>query len=184
MGRKKNFSREGVLDRALPVFWTHGFADTSLQDLELATGVNKSGLYSEFKDKEDLFLASLKHYLAKRHERGLLTIDAPGWSNVERFLKMGFIYDEEQKGCFSVNSMREVAVLPDEARAIMEASGAELRRLIAWNIQAAAPQANADALADMALIFFFGICMEQNMGVEAAASTRKVDDFLAMLKGV
>jgi AcrR family transcriptional regulator len=37
----------------MPVFWTHEFSDTSLQDLERATGVNKSRLYTEFRDKED-----------------------------------------------------------------------------------------------------------------------------------
>ena len=51
MGRPKNFSREEVLEKAMPVFWKHGFADTSLQELERATGVNKSGLYTEFRDK-------------------------------------------------------------------------------------------------------------------------------------
>src|SRR5258708_4251117 len=51
-----------ALDRAIPVFWKHGFANTTLQHLEPATGVNKSGLYSEFKDKEDLFLASLARH--------------------------------------------------------------------------------------------------------------------------
>jgi hypothetical protein len=55
MGRPKNFNREGVLEKALPVFCRRGFADASLHQLEMATGVNKSGLYSEFKDKEDLF---------------------------------------------------------------------------------------------------------------------------------
>jgi AcrR family transcriptional regulator len=50
MARPRNFSREGVLERALPVFWKHGFADASLQELEKATGVNKSGLYAEFSD--------------------------------------------------------------------------------------------------------------------------------------
>jgi len=35
MARPRNFSREGVLKRALPVFWKHGlFADASLQELE------------------------------------------------------------------------------------------------------------------------------------------------------
>jgi AcrR family transcriptional regulator len=48
-----------VLDRAIPVFWKHGFANTTLQHLEEATGVDKSGLYSEFKDKEDSFLPVL-----------------------------------------------------------------------------------------------------------------------------
>ena len=66
MGRKKLFSRESVLDKSIPVFWAKGYADTSLQDLEQATGVNKSGLYSEFKDKEDLFLSSLAHYQMRR----------------------------------------------------------------------------------------------------------------------
>ena len=53
MARPRNFSREGVLEKALPVFWKHGFADASLQEREKATGVNKSGLYSEFSGKED-----------------------------------------------------------------------------------------------------------------------------------
>ena len=55
MGRPKNFSREQALAKAMPVFWKHGFSHNSLQYLEQATGVNKSGLYSEFRDKEDLF---------------------------------------------------------------------------------------------------------------------------------
>jgi AcrR family transcriptional regulator len=56
MGRPKNFSREQVLEKAMPIFWKRGFSDTSLQELERATGVNKSGLYTEFRDKEDLFV--------------------------------------------------------------------------------------------------------------------------------
>jgi AcrR family transcriptional regulator len=70
MGRPKGFSREEVLERAMPVFWKHGFADASLQELERATGVNKSGLYTEFRDKEDLFVACLRHYLESQEKRG------------------------------------------------------------------------------------------------------------------
>jgi AcrR family transcriptional regulator len=70
MGRPKNFNREEVLEKAMPVFWKQGFADTSLQDLERATGVNKSGLYSEFRDKEDFFVACLRHYLESQEKRG------------------------------------------------------------------------------------------------------------------
>jgi hypothetical protein len=62
MGRPKNFSREGVLEKTIPVLWKHGFADTSLQDLERAAGAIKSGLYAKFKGKEDLILASSRHY--------------------------------------------------------------------------------------------------------------------------
>lgn len=31
MGRSKKFSREEVLDKAIPVFWKHRFAETSIQ---------------------------------------------------------------------------------------------------------------------------------------------------------
>ena len=100
MGRPKNFSREEVLEKAMPVFWTHGFADTTLQDLEQATGVNKSGLYTEFRDKDDLFVACLRHYLESQGKRGLLTKEPLGWRNVETFLKYGPLNKKEQQGCF------------------------------------------------------------------------------------
>ena len=89
MARPRNFNREGVLEKALPVFWKHGFADTSLQELEKATGVNKSGLYSEFSGKEELFLESLRFYLERMPERVLLMVEPLGWGNVEQFLKLG-----------------------------------------------------------------------------------------------
>ena len=108
MGRPKNFSREEVLEKAMPVFWKHGFADTSLQELERATGVNKSGLYSEFRDKEDLFVACLRHYLESQEKRRFLTREPLGWKNVETFLKNGPLNKGEKQGCFSVNSMRGV----------------------------------------------------------------------------
>jgi AcrR family transcriptional regulator len=44
-----------VLTKAISVFWKRGFADTKVEDLEEATGVNKSGLYSEFSSKEEIF---------------------------------------------------------------------------------------------------------------------------------
>ena len=37
MGRPKLFNREGVLKKALPVFWRRGFADANLHELEVAT---------------------------------------------------------------------------------------------------------------------------------------------------
>lgn len=48
MVRPKNFSHEGVLEKALPVFWKQGFADASLQELAKATGANKSGAEPDF----------------------------------------------------------------------------------------------------------------------------------------
>jgi TetR/AcrR family transcriptional regulator, copper-responsive repressor len=182
MGRPKNFSREGVLEKALPVFWKYGFADTSLQELEKATGVNKSGLYSEFADKGDLYLQSLRHYLRKQQMEELLTAKPLGWKNIERFLKLGPRNLEGQKGCFAVDSMNQFAVLPPGAQEIVSKSRAFLKDLIAKNVEAAKPAMSPTVLAEMILTFFTGISMEQHLRVSKASMNRKVDDFMKAVR--
>src|SRR4029077_18742729 len=175
MGRPKGFSREEVLEKAMPVFWKHGFADTSLQELERATGVNKSGLYSPLRDKEDLFVACLRHYLESQEKRGLLTKEPLGWDNVEAFLKHGPLNKGEQKGCFSVNSMREFAILPHEPHALVAENRAALQSLLAMNIKAENPKMYPRLLAEMVLSFFFGLCIERNLESGKASSVRKIE---------
>ena len=182
MGRPKNFSREGVLEKALPVFWKHGFANTSLQELEKATGVNKSGLYAEFADKGDLYLESLRHYLRKRQQEELLTAKPLGWNNIERFLKLEPGSLEGQKGCFSVNSINQLTVLPPAAQDIVSERRAFLKDLIARNVKAEKPTMNPTVLAEMVLTFYTGINMEQHLNVGKAAMNRKVDDFMTVLR--
>lgn len=69
------------------MFWEKGFSETTLQDLEAGTGVNKSGLYSEFKNKEDMVFASLQHYLQTRGGDDILSVQPLGWSNIQDFLE-------------------------------------------------------------------------------------------------
>jgi TetR/AcrR family transcriptional regulator, copper-responsive repressor len=184
MGRPKGFNREEVLEKAMPVFWKHGFADTSLQDLERATGVNKSGLYTEFRDKEDLFMACLRHYLESQGKRGLLTKEPLGWKNVENFLKNGPLYKGEQQGCFSVNSMREFAILPDEAYAVVTENRALLQHLLAMNIGAEKPTMASSAIAEMVLSYFSGLCIERNLKSGKSSSTRKIKSFMTALRSL
>ena len=184
MGRPKSFSREEVLEKAMPVFWKHGFADTSLQELERATGVNKSGLYTEFRDKEDLFVACLRHYLEKQGKRGLLSKEPLGWKNIETFLKNGPLNSGEQQGCFSINSMREFAVLPSEAYSAVTENRALLLRLLAMNIEAEKPRMAASEVAEMVLSFFSGLCIERNLKSGKASSTRKVENFMRAVRSL
>jgi AcrR family transcriptional regulator len=184
VGRPKNFSREEVLKKALSIFWKHGFADTSLQELERATGVNKSGLYSEFEGKEDLFVQSLQYYLELQQERGLLTAEPLGWNNVERFLKLGLCNTKEQKGCFSISSMREFPVLPSKAFKIVTQSRRRLMELIAKNIEVERPKMDPQLLAELVLTFFTGLCMEQYGKSSRTDLVRKVDNVMKAIRGM
>jgi AcrR family transcriptional regulator len=184
MARPRNFSREGVLERALPVFWKHGFADASLQELEKATGVNKSGLYAEFSGKEELFLESLRFYLDRMPQLALLMVEPLGWDNIEQFLKLGPRNTEGQKGCFAISSMRELAILPPAAIEILGRSRVQLKQLIAKNIEAEKPKLAVDDVAGMVMTFFAGLSVEQNLKSTRAATGRKVDGLMQVLRSL
>jgi AcrR family transcriptional regulator len=181
MGRRKNFSREEMLEKAIPVFWKRGFSHTTLEDLERATGVNKSGLYSEFRDKEDLFLECLRSYLATQSRRRLLTEEPLGWKNIETFLKLGPHSKGEQKGCFSISSMREFAILPDEAHAIVAESRAAVKRLLVKNIEAEGSKMDSESVAEMVLVFYSGLCIEHNLKSRKNSRARKIESLMKVL---
>ena len=182
VGRPKKFNRESVLEKALPVFWRCGFADASLHELEQATGVNKSGLYSEFKGKEDLFVQSLRYYVDNLEYGPLLASEPLGWDNIERFLKAPPCDREGVKGCFAINSMREAAILPREAIGIISQSRSRLKKLIAKNIEGEQPETKADVRAELVLTFFTGLGMERNVSSSRTGLARKVDEFMKLIR--
>jgi TetR/AcrR family transcriptional regulator, copper-responsive repressor len=184
MGRRKNFSREEMIERAIPVFWKRGFSHTTLEALERATGVNKSGLYSEFRDKEDLFVECLRYYLASQAKRRLLTEEPLGWKNIETFLKLGPHSKEEQKGCFSISSMREFAILPDEAHTIVAQSRATVKRLVVKNIEAEGSRMDPESVAEIVLVFFSGLCIEHNLKSRENSRARKIESLMKVLRSL
>ncbi|WP_372660868.1 TetR/AcrR family transcriptional regulator [Amycolatopsis kentuckyensis] len=69
MAGKKQFDVDVVLDAAMAQFWRAGYADTSLDDLSRATGLNRSSIYSSLGDKESLYLRCLDRYATRYGER-------------------------------------------------------------------------------------------------------------------
>ena len=61
-GRTRQFDVDGALDRALEVFWTHGYEGATLPVLTRAMGINRPSLYAAFGNKEQLFRKALDHY--------------------------------------------------------------------------------------------------------------------------
>jgi len=63
-GRPRNFDVDEALDRAMKVFWAHGYEGSSLDDLTKAMRINRPSLYAAFGDKETLFRKVLDRYAA------------------------------------------------------------------------------------------------------------------------
>lgn len=63
-GRPPSFNHDEALEKALEVFWTHGYEGASMAELTAAMGMNKPSIYAAFGNKEELFRQALKRYLS------------------------------------------------------------------------------------------------------------------------
>src|ERR1700759_4191888 len=63
-GRPRNFDVDAAVERAMNVFWSHGYRATALPDLLRATKLSRGSLYAAFGDKHSLFLRALDRYIA------------------------------------------------------------------------------------------------------------------------
>jgi AcrR family transcriptional regulator len=61
-GRPRAFDREAALAQATRLFWTKGYAATSIADLTEAMGIGSPSLYAAFGSKEALYCEALRHY--------------------------------------------------------------------------------------------------------------------------
>src|SRR5579872_4792689 len=61
-GRIRQFDPAEALDRALDVFWEHGYEGATLPALTKAMGINRPSLYAAFGNKEQLFHKALDRY--------------------------------------------------------------------------------------------------------------------------
>lgn len=114
MARIREFDPDEALNKAMKVFWQRGYANTSIEDLVSATGVNRYGLYGEFENKHGLFLAALDHY--QNAVVGMLfgKVERPGASLTdirEYFAKLVQLSSSEsgKLGCLMANCASEVA---------------------------------------------------------------------------
>ena len=76
-GRPRAFCVDETLDRAMTVFWRHGYEGSSMSDLTAAMGINSPSLYACFGSKEGLFRAVLERYDERRKKFMEAVIAAP-----------------------------------------------------------------------------------------------------------
>lgn len=63
MGRARGYDADHVIAAARDLFWTKGFDDVSVTDVENVTGLSRSSLYHAFGSMRGLFDAVVQNYL-------------------------------------------------------------------------------------------------------------------------
>jgi TetR/AcrR family transcriptional repressor of nem operon len=118
MARTKDFDENEVLAKAIQIFWHKGYNATSMQDLVDGLGISRSSLYDTYTDKHTLFVKALESYqnLGANNIQELINTPGSAKETVKRLLKFvsnSLLGDDQQKGCFMVNT--EVEVAPHDA---------------------------------------------------------------------
>lgn len=136
MAGKKQFDVDVVLDAAMVQFWRAGYADTSLDDLSQATGLNRSSIYASLGDKDSLYLRCLDRYAARygdRYDQALSKAAEDPLRAIREFFEVTLtrIADPDlPDGCLVAQTAMAIPVLsPDIAARVTEVLGLQHARL-------------------------------------------------------
>lgn len=125
MARPKAFDPDQVLDKAMEMFWSRGYKNTSMQDLVDCMCINRGSLYDTFGDKHALYLKALNRYMEK-HSIRMLAADGDG--HPAREVIRGLLYhlaeekdcDSDQRGCFITNTICELCSCDSDVAQTMQ----------------------------------------------------------------
>lgn len=162
MSGKPQYDEAAVIAAAMQVFWRHGYAAASINDLTAATGLSRSSIYQRFGDKEGLFRAALDDYTGRVLRRMNAVEGAGARGRVEALLR-DFLPKEaaaaRPAGCLLVRSCAEKADLPEAARTAVldgvEAQYAIFARILRQGVEDGELPAAADV--DVLAWYYLGI---------------------------
>ena len=185
-GRPRGFCVEDTLDRAMTVFWRHGYEGASMSDLTSAMGINSPSLYACFGSKEGLFRAVLERYEERRKSFMESVLAAPTAAQTAELYLHGiadFAIDtsgQNPPGCLLLQSGLSCgdSDIPDQtARHRAEKEAALCTRFEKARKQGDLPKsASAEALARYLMTVSNGICVQAASG----ASAKELHEVAAM----
>lgn len=125
MVRTREFDPSTALARAVDMFATKGYSETSMEDLVQATGVSRYGIYGTFGNKRELFEQALERYAESMGRQAFLRLLEPDAS----LAHIRKIFDERieeictadrAKGCLFVHTAMELAPHDKDLQVVLQ----------------------------------------------------------------
>ncbi|WP_371154422.1 TetR/AcrR family transcriptional regulator [Jannaschia sp. 2305UL9-9] len=136
MPRAPAYDRDALIDRARDLFWTRGWAGTSMKDLEAALDMRPGSFYAAFGSKDALFALALDRYAADGAaalER--LAEETTPLTALRRHLLSFAAPGGPARACMLVKTLLEVGgredALSERANALLDGMEARFRALFA-----------------------------------------------------
>lgn len=183
--RTREFDEKKVVSAALLAFWKNGFADTSLADLQQATGLGKASLYNAFESKEGLFQVALVAYLKEvgaQYDR-LLSSDSNPKKTISNLMH-GLIDRASQppRGCLLVLSVQNSAHHTLATKKIFDAAFQtrenRLRKIV---FGLSGKKEHLEALTQSLCVLIDGLLTSTRAGASAQSLHKSVDFTLKAL---
>jgi TetR/AcrR family transcriptional repressor of nem operon len=131
-GRPKGFDEQQVLERAMNLFWLHGYQGVGLSDLLKHMGISRQSLYDTFGNKRALFMRVIEHYRTTQLVHALALLDREGspLANVEAVIRFfeQLAADSRCRGCLVANTLVELGPHDRQIAALLEETLGLLQR--------------------------------------------------------
>lgn len=156
-GRNRLFDEKEVIDKAIALFWTHGYEAASTDELLAAMGIGKGSFYHAFPGgKKELFERAMEQFNNKgvsRLKKELLENSRPAARIRAFFLDIANCSrSEHERGCFFGNAIAELSIIdtPLKNKAVKQLR--QLEQLFYEGIKAAQEQNELKTKEDPALL--------------------------------
>lgn len=194
-GRPRAFDTDEALARALQVFWSRGYAGTSVQDLVDELAVQRGSLYAAFGDKHSLYLKAVELYA--RHNRDQLEAmlrSGPVLPVLRRVLLEPTTLTgapdrpEGQRGCLVGNTTAELLPGDEAARALVAAAYEGFVALVSEALRRAqatgevTTSATPEAQAQLLLLLFQGSAVVSRATTDQERLSAAIDAALGSLR--
>jgi len=192
MPRPATFNADQIIERAMLLFWTHGYAGTSVQDLVEGTELFRGSLYHAFGDKRSLYIQSLRRYgrMALEQTFQVWNAEQPVVNNVRAVLML--IVDapdaEKRRGNMVCNCIVEVVPHDQEIATVVEEILREFKQTFQSLLERAQragtfdAHANTTALARYLVSSTQGLCVTAKGGASRAELLDIVEVTLAAVR--
>ena len=186
MPRHKSYNEDEVLEKAMQVFWEHGYEATSVRQLEKEMGINQFSIYATFENKKKLFVEALKmyrEYVKKNRFQNLLKENA-GLKDLKHFFNdfsRQVRNGETHKGCLIVNSTAELenkdAEIKEELRNYFNFIKEMIKNVL--RNATAAGEISEEADLEKYSNYFLGIMQSLSVGAKVLTE-RQINDMIEM----
>ncbi|WP_410675304.1 TetR/AcrR family transcriptional regulator [Amycolatopsis sp. cmx-4-68] len=179
IGRPRGFDENEALERAMLVFWEHGYEGASLTDLTSAMGIARTSMYAAFGSKEELFEKAVKRYAEGPAAYVARALEEPSAREVATAFLTGSVHATTgpgaPSGCLAVQGALAAGELGRPARDTLTAWRDEARSRLRDRFRHAVDDGDLPPDADPEVLARYVMTVSNGIAVQAAGGATRAE---------